>query len=229
MSTMSFKLAAMRIALVLFAYACMNAYTLEDTPHKASKGEASAAKKNDSAGSTKGGSWTKQVDKSIQFGAEAERKSADKALSAVKEISKNIQSLKQDVVSLNKDLRLMEEQLLFPSSTKFSVFVSLDTGQFFTLESIKLKIDGKLVATHLYSDKQREAMARGGNQKLYITNLNEGKHTATAFFTGLGPNGRPYKRAQNMDFEKSPGSGYIEIAITDDGSVQEPIFSIKQW
>ena len=173
--------------------------------------------------------WTKQVDRSIQFGEESEKKSADAALSAVKAISKNIQALKKDVISLNKDLRLMEEQLLFPSSTKFSLFVSMDTGEFFTLESVKLKIDGRLVITHLYSDKQRQAMARGGIQKLYVTNLNQGAHTITAFFTGVGPNGRPYKRAHNLDFEKGPGSAYVEIAVLDDGSLQEPVFEIKQW
>lgn len=177
----------------------------------------------------KDGTWTQQVDKSIQFGAKAEKRSAGKALSAVQKISKNIQTLKTDVIDLNKDLRLMEEQLLFPSSTKFSVFVSLDTGQFFTLESIKLKIDGKLVVTHLYSDMQREAMARGGIQKLYVTNLNEGKHSFTAFFTGLGPNGRPYKRAKDIEFEKGPGSGFVELAIIDDGSIQESTFEIKLW
>lgn len=174
-------------------------------------------------------SWTDEVDKSIQFGAQTEQNAADKALNAVRTISTNIQDLKLDVIDLNKDLRLMEEQLLFPSSTKFSFFVSLDTGQFFTLESVKLKLDGKLVATHLYSDKQRQAMARGGIQKLYITNLNEGKHSLTVFFTGMDPNGRPSKRAQSLDFEKGPGSGYVELAISDNGALQEPVFEIRQW
>lgn len=177
----------------------------------------------------KPGNWTKQVDNNIQFGSDQEKKSADKALSAVQQISKNVQQLKQDVIKLNKDLRLMEEQLLFPSSTKFSIFVSLNTGQFFTLEGIKLKIDGKLVATHLYSDMQREALSRGGIQKLYVTNINEGKHSLTVFFTGLGPNGRPYKRAKNIEFEKGPGSGFVELAVSDNGSIQEPVFDIKLW
>ena len=76
---------------------------------------------------------------------------------------------------------------------------------------------------------KREAMMRGGIQKLYITNLNEGKHTATAFFTGIGPNGRPYKRAKNLVFEKGPGAEYLEIAIGDEGASQEPVFRMKQW
>lgn len=151
------------------------------------------------------------------------------ALSEVKKISKEIQDLKQEVVSLNKDLRLMEETLLFPSSTRFSVFVSVSSGRFFTLESIKLKIDGKLVSSHLYTDKQREALIRGGVQKLHVTNLNTGKHLVTAFFTGVGPNGRDYKRAVDLDFEKTQGSGHLELVITDDGKIQEPVFQIKQW
>ncbi len=159
----------------------------------------------------------------------ADKKSSNEAFSAVKKISRNIQNLKTEVIDLNKDLRLMEEQLLFPSNTKYSIFLSLNSGQFFTLESVKLKLDGKLVATHIYSAGQRQALARGGIQKLYITNLNEGKHTAMAFFTGIGPNGRPYKRAANLNFKKGPGSGYLELAINDDGSTQEPIFEMKQW
>lgn len=151
------------------------------------------------------------------------------ALETLKSISKGVQELKDEVVTLNNGLRLMEEKLLFPSSTKYSVFVSMSSGLFFTLESVKLKLDGKLVATHLYSDRQRAALERGGIHKLYITNLNQGKHTATAFFTGLGPNGRAYKLAKTLDFEKSDAGEYLELAIRDDGQAQEPVVFLKQW
>ncbi|MBX2809590.1 MAG: AraC family transcriptional regulator [Cellvibrionaceae bacterium] len=151
------------------------------------------------------------------------------SLSEVRKISKEIQHLKQEVVSLNKDLRLMEEALLFPSSTKFSVFVSVSSGRFFKLNSIKLKLDGQWVSAHLYSDKQRQALVQGGVQKLYVTNLNAGKHTVTAFFVGEGPNGREYKRGVDFAFEKGDTSGYLELIVTDDGAIQEPVFRIKQW
>ena len=169
------------------------------------------------------------ADQSIEFAAQSQQQSAIAALNTVKKLSKEIQVLKSSVVDLNKDLRLMEEELLFPSSTQASVFVSLDMGQFFTLESIKLKLDGKLVMTHLYSDKQRSALARGGVQRLYLTNLNQGKHMLSAFFTGLGPNGRPYKRASELSFIKDQGSQYLELSIIDDRAKQEPIFTIKKW
>jgi hypothetical protein len=168
-------------------------------------------------------------DQNIDFSAQENQRNAKLALDSVKVLSKEIQGLKKSVVDLNKDLQLMEEELLFPSSTQLSLFVSLDIGQFFTLESIKVKLNGKQVATHLYSDKQRQALARGGVQRLHITNLNLGKHTIAAFFTGIGPNGRAYKRATELEFQKKQGSQYLELAIIDDSAKQEAKFTIKQW
>lgn len=165
----------------------------------------------------------------VSVAAQKAAQSNQQALAAVRKISSEIQQLKQGVIGLNKDLRLMEESVLFPSSTQFTVFVSLDVGKYFSLEGLKLKIDGKMVTSHIYSEKQRNALARGGVQKLYMTNLNEGKHTITAFFAGVGPNGRSYKRAANLDLEKGKTSQFIDLAVIDDESRKEPIFKIRQW
>lgn len=165
----------------------------------------------------------------VQFAQDKVANSSRSALEEVQAISNDIQRLKSQVIDLNKDLRLMEEKLLFPSSTKYSVFLSLTKGQFFQMESVKFKLDGKFVATHVYSEKQREALTRGGVHRLLVTNLSEGKHTATVFFTGIGSNGRPYKRAVNLDFEKGAGSGFLEIAVGDDDVTQEPVFNLNQW
>lgn len=173
--------------------------------------------------------WTDQVDTQEADAAEVKTSQSGSAEADLKEVSKSIQDLKQNVITLNKDLRLMEEKLLFPSSTKYTIFVSVSSGTFFTLESIKLRLDGKLVATQIYSDKQRQAMLRGGVHKLYVTNLNEGDHTATLFFTGVGSGGRDYKRASNIEFKKGPAGEYLEVAISDDSVTQEPVFAIKQW
>lgn len=172
--------------------------------------------------------WLSSVDPK-QFAIPKADAHEKQAQSELKQISKNIQRLKSDVIRLNKDLRDMEEKLLFPSNTRFSVFVSLSSGQFFRLESVKLKLDGKLVATQIFSDKQRAAMSRGGIHRLYITNLNEGIHTATAFFTGVDNNGRALKRASNIEFRKGIGSEYLELAVADDGATQEATFQMKRW
>lgn len=165
----------------------------------------------------------------IDFGHGKSKQNSEKAMGEVQRLSGDIQALKKRVIVLNKDLRVMEEALLFPTNTQFSVFVSVEGGAFFTLESVKLKIDDKLVSSHLYSAKQREALVRGGVQKLFITNLSEGKHQITAFFTGIGPNGRAYKRAADVSLDKGKTSQYLELSVVDDAARQEPVFAINQW
>lgn len=170
--------------------------------------------------------WTNQVDAK---NTEADTQSVKPAEGDLKQVSKSIQELKQNVITLNKDLRLMEEKLLFPSSTKYTIFISVSSGSFFKLESVKLRLDGKLVSSQIYSEKQRQALLRGGVHKFYVTNLNEGDHSATLFFTGVGSGGRDYKRASTIDFKKGPAGEYLEVAVSDDSVTQEPVFSIKQW
>ncbi|WP_347329680.1 AraC family transcriptional regulator [Marinimicrobium locisalis] len=172
--------------------------------------------------------WAEGVD-GDQVSTDQGAPEADDAEAELKRISTYVRSLKSDVVDLNHDLKQMEERILYPSSTKYSVFVSFSSGQFFQLESVKLKLNGKLVATHIYSEKQQNAMLRGGIHRLYMTNLADGDHSATAFFTGIGPGGRSYKRATNIEFEKDANSSYLELAIGDDAVKQEPVFAIKQW
>src|SRR5215207_9780007 len=58
----------------------------------------------------------------------------------------DVQDLKSQVLDLNRDLFLLEEELLFPSNTQTAVFISMDVGEFFGIDSVELKIDDKDVA-----------------------------------------------------------------------------------
>ena len=151
------------------------------------------------------------------------------AQESVNALSLEIQALKRSVIALNRDLRVLEEDLLFPSNTQLNVFVSLDVGKFFTLDSVKMKLNGKTVASHIYTDKELVALSRGGMHKLHMANLSVGDHSLSAFFTGMGPNGREYKRATNLNISKQNGPKYIELRITDSEMKQQPEFSVKQW
>ena len=101
-----------------------------------------------------------------------------------------VQSLRREVVDLNRDLFMLEEDLLFPASTQVAVFVSMDVGTFFAVDSVQLKVDDKEVANYLYTEREQEALKRGGVQRLWLGNLKAGEHEVTAFFTGQGPHER---------------------------------------
>jgi hypothetical protein len=155
--------------------------------------------------------------------------SRSKAQESVNALSLEIQELKQSVITLNKNLRVLEEDLLFPANTQVTVFLSLDIGKYFTLDSVKLKLDGKVVASHNYSDRERVALARGGVHRLHVANLSVGEHNISAFFTGMGPSGREYKRGTSLKISKESGPKYVELKISDSTMKLQPEFTVAQW
>jgi len=144
-------------------------------------------------------------------------------------VDQQVQSLKSDVLDLNRDLFVLEQELLYPANTQVAVFVSMDAGTFFALDSVQLKIDGKQVANYLYTPRETHALVQGGVQRLYVGNLKVGKHELVAFFTGKGPHALDYTRGATLDFQKTIGAKYLELTITDDQSKLQPQFRIKDW
>jgi hypothetical protein len=140
-----------------------------------------------------------------------------------------VQSLRREVVDLNRDLFMLEEDLLFPASTQVAVFVSMDVGTFFALDSVQLKVDDKEVADYLYTDREQEALKRGGVQRLWLGNLKAGEHEVTAFFTGKGPHERDYKRGTTLKVEKGVGAKYVELKISDKVARLQPEFVVRVW
>jgi len=144
-------------------------------------------------------------------------------------LDETVQDLKKDVVDLNKELFVLEEELLFPANTQVAVFVSMDIGEFFALDSLTLKIDNKEVANYLYTPREADALLKGGVHRVYLGNLKVGEHQLVAFFEGKGPNERDYKRGANLKFEKGVGAKYLELKITDRQRRAQPEFAIKDW
>ena len=144
-------------------------------------------------------------------------------------LDEQVQDLKKTALELNRDLFLLEEDLLFPSNTQISVFLSLNIGEFFTLNAVKLKIDDEDVANYLYSDRETDALARGGVQRLYIGNLRTGEHKVVASFNGKGPHDREYKNGVTVTITKDLKPKYVELKIVDKTGNLQPEFTIKEW
>jgi hypothetical protein len=140
-----------------------------------------------------------------------------------------VQALRRDVIDLNRDLFMLEEDLLFPASTQIAVFVSMDIGTFFALDSVQVKIDDKEVANYLYTERELDALKRGGVHRLWLGNLKAGEHEFVAYFTGQGPHERDYKRGATLAVEKGVGAKYVELKISDRVSKLQPEFVVRVW
>jgi hypothetical protein len=154
---------------------------------------------------------------------------APPATSDVKTLDQEVQAAKKDVIDLNKDLFVLEEELLFPANTQVAVFLSMDVGTFFALDSVTIKIDNKEVANYLYTAREADALLKGGVHRIYLGNQKVGKHELVAFFTGKGPVERDYRRGATLVFDKGVGAKYLELKITDKVPKHQPEFSVKDW
>jgi hypothetical protein len=147
----------------------------------------------------------------------------------LKDLDREVQAVKNDALALNRDLFILEEELLFPANTQVAVYLSMDVGEFFGLDAVEVAIDGKRVSKYLYTEREVDALHRGGVHRLYLGNLKAGEHELVGVFTGRGPQGRDYRRATSVTFEKPLGAQFVELIITDSVARQQPEFMVKVW
>jgi hypothetical protein len=75
----------------------------------------------------------------------------------------------------------------------------------FRLDSIQLKLDEKIVAQHLYTFRELEALQQGGVQRLYTGNIKTGEHALVVSYIGKAPAGGDYKRSASYTVVKEVG------------------------
>jgi hypothetical protein len=144
-------------------------------------------------------------------------------------LDKETQELKSSVLDLNRELFVLEEELLYPANTQVAVFISMDVGEYFALDSVEVTLDGKNVSNYLYTEREVKALHRGGVHQLFLGNLKAGGHELVAVFTGVGPHERDYRRGATLNFEKNISSKYVELTISDSEKKLQPEFVVREW
>jgi hypothetical protein len=139
-----------------------------------------------------------------------------------------VQDIKKDVLELTSELTRLEEKLLFPSNTQVSLFVSWQGDEDFVLDSIQIKLDNKVVAHHLYTFKEIEALRAGGVQRIYTGNIKTGDHALVASFIGRAKSDNAYQRSEKFTVTKAVGPKFVEIQIAG-SSASDQTVSFKDW
>ncbi len=146
----------------------------------------------------------------------------------IKGLDEQVQDIKKNVLDLTSELSRLEEKLLFPSNTQVSLFVSLNKEDEFRLDSIQIKLNNKVVAHHLYSYRELEALYKGGVQRIYTGNIKTGDHDLVVSFIGKASAGGDYQRSASYKVNKAVGPKFVEIQIADPDSDNQDI-RFKDW
>ena len=151
--------------------------------------------------------------------------SADKQ--EFRSLDEQVQSLKGDVININRELMLLQEKLVYPSNTEVSVFVSLQAGNKFSLDSIDLQIDNKSVQKHVYTYRELEAMLQKGVQRLYTGNLANGKHQVSVKISGHTSSNNKYEKMAAFTVNKENGPKLVELQVVSGGGA--PSVKLTNW
>lgn len=145
----------------------------------------------------------------------------------VKGLDEQVQDIKSDVLGISAEISLLEEKLLYPSNSQVSLFLSMDGKEKFSIDSVQIRLDGKVVARHLYTFREVEALHKGGVQRIFTGNIRTGAHEVSVDVVGKN-SGSDYEKAASYKLSKKAGPKFVEIAIGGPGSDNQGIH-FKDW
>ena len=143
-------------------------------------------------------------------------------------LDEQVQEVKSDVLSISQELSRLEEKLLYPSGTQVAVFVALTKGDQMRLDSVRLQIDGQLVAHHIYSAKELEALRKGGVQRIYVGNVTSGDHQLEVLVDGKLEDGKDFSRTEHFTFRKEVKPKLVGLTLAGPRSGNTPI-ALGNW
>ena len=141
-------------------------------------------------------------------------------------LDEQVQEIKSDVLSIAAELNQLEEKLLYPSGTQVAIFIALAKDDQMRLDAVRLQIDGQLVAHHIYSAKELEALRKGGVQRIYVGNVATGDHQLEVLVDGKLEGGADYSRTEHFTVRKEVKPKLVGLTLA--GSGNTPI-ALGEW
>ena len=135
----------------------------------------------------------------------------------MKGLDEQVQEIKSDVLSIAAELNGLEERLLYPSNSQVAVFIDLADGKEFRLDSIQIQLDGNLIAHHIYSYKELEALQKGGVQRIFNGNIATGQHQLEVSVAGKHDSGKDFSSVESFTFSKNVEPKLVGITLDEPG------------
>jgi hypothetical protein len=143
-------------------------------------------------------------------------------------LDEQVQEIKSDILSISEELSRLEEKLLYPSGTQLAIFIALAKGDQMRLDAVRLQINGQLVAHHIYSIKELEALRKGGVQRIYVGNVATGDHQLEVVVDGKIEGGADFSRTERFTFRKEVKPKLVELTLAGPRSGNTPI-ALGEW
>ena len=147
----------------------------------------------------------------------------------LQDLDEQVQEVKSDILNISEELSRLEEKLLYPSGTQVAIFVALGKGDTMRLDAVRLQIDGQLVAHHIYSHKELEALRKGGVQRLYVGNVTTGDHELEVLFDAKVDGGSDFTRTERFTIRKEVKPKLVGLTLAGPASAATTPITIGEW
>lgn len=144
-------------------------------------------------------------------------------------LDEELEELSAKVASHSEDVFALEQKVLHPANTRLAVFLTLQSRDALDLDSVELFVNGQPVASHLYSDRERTSLERGGIQQLFTGNLENGEHELKTVITARSADDDFVRRESTHRFRKRPGVLRLQMSLEARAPDYEPRVSFVEW
>lgn len=144
-------------------------------------------------------------------------------------LDQQVKELSAEISALERDVDVLEKNLLFPPLTRVEVYLSLDGRADFTITSATLSLDDQEKSFHIYTAEDVAALHLGGKQHLWEGNVALGKHNLSAVVQGKNAKGQVIEKQAVFQFEKTLAGRSLELAVSVSKDSDSPVLSVKDW
>ncbi len=144
-------------------------------------------------------------------------------------IEKEVNALRSEATDLERDIGLLEKDLLFPPLTRVEVFLSIAPELNFSLKNIALSLDDDEKSFHVYTAQDITALQMGGVQQFWEGNVALGQHEIIVDFMGVDVSGQRLRGSVSKKFEKTRDGLSFEIQVSADSDATVPKLTVKTW
>jgi len=144
-------------------------------------------------------------------------------------IDQEVQAIKQEILDINRNLSLLEEELLYPPEHRLTVFLSLSSGTTMDLKTLRIYLDEDTLVHHEYSNAEMEALRKRGVHKAYIGSIRKGEHVLQAQLRGTDRKDRVFDIANSATFTKRQSTKYVELRVSESSLQRVPRLTIQSW
>jgi len=141
----------------------------------------------------------------------------------------HINALKIEVLQLNGDLSTLEQDILYPLLSQFSVYLSATDKLPIKNGKLIIKLDGRTIAEHAYTPKMLNALFNDAIQHIYVGKLKQGNHQLQLSYAWQDRKGKTIKGSLAHTFKKEFQAKHIEITMVNKTSKKDPILKVIEW